>query len=202
MIYDVIVAGAGPVGLFLACELRLAKLSVLVLEALADPYSPMKKLPFGMRGLWGPSIETFYRRGLLDRVVAPRGPTGAPGKAGQPGPPVPASTASAAPARGPAVGYPTRNRDGAPRSRARRSRALPRRRNPARPWGLELRIFERRGVATAAAAPRGSRADSSSKGRIPTSRDIRCKSQSPSRTSSCRVVITPRPGRARWFATR
>ena len=32
MTYDVIIAGAGPVGLFLACELRLAKLSVLVLE--------------------------------------------------------------------------------------------------------------------------------------------------------------------------
>ena len=31
-IYDVVIAGAGPVGLFLACELRLAGLSVLVLE--------------------------------------------------------------------------------------------------------------------------------------------------------------------------
>jgi thioredoxin reductase len=29
LVYDVIVAGAGPVGLFLASELRLAKLSVL-----------------------------------------------------------------------------------------------------------------------------------------------------------------------------
>jgi 2-polyprenyl-6-methoxyphenol hydroxylase-like FAD-dependent oxidoreductase len=30
--YDVVIAGAGPVGSFLACELRLAGLSVLVLE--------------------------------------------------------------------------------------------------------------------------------------------------------------------------
>ena len=30
--YDVVIAGAGPVGLLLACELRLANLSVLVLE--------------------------------------------------------------------------------------------------------------------------------------------------------------------------
>jgi 2-polyprenyl-6-methoxyphenol hydroxylase-like FAD-dependent oxidoreductase len=31
-IYDVIISGAGPVGLFLACELALAKCSVLVLD--------------------------------------------------------------------------------------------------------------------------------------------------------------------------
>ena len=53
--YDVVIAGAGPVGLFLAGELRLAKLSVLVLEQAEDPRSPLKQLPFGMRGLWGPS---------------------------------------------------------------------------------------------------------------------------------------------------
>src|ERR1700722_2318698 len=68
--YDVVIAGAGPVGLFLACELRLADLSVLVLEQADDPYSPLKQLPFGMRGLWGPSIEAFYRRGLLDDLAA------------------------------------------------------------------------------------------------------------------------------------
>jgi 2-polyprenyl-6-methoxyphenol hydroxylase-like FAD-dependent oxidoreductase len=79
MVYDVIIAGAGPVGLFLACELRLAKLSVLVLEQLEDPHSPLKRLPFGMRGLWGPSVETFYRRGLLERVASqPR--AGGPGQ--------------------------------------------------------------------------------------------------------------------------
>src|SRR5438309_297570 len=71
-IYDVIIAGAGPVGLFLASELRLAKLSVLVLESAEDPASPLKRLPFGLRGLWGPSVEAFYRRGLLDRIALPR----------------------------------------------------------------------------------------------------------------------------------
>ena len=68
--YDVIIAGAGPVGLFLACELRLAKLSVLVLELCEDPYAPLKRLPFGLRGLWGPSIEAFYRRGLLEQMAS------------------------------------------------------------------------------------------------------------------------------------
>ena len=70
MIYDVLIAGGGPVGLFLACELRLAGLSVLVLEQAKDPSPPLKRLPFGMRGLSAPTIEAFYRRGLLDDVAA------------------------------------------------------------------------------------------------------------------------------------
>jgi 2-polyprenyl-6-methoxyphenol hydroxylase-like FAD-dependent oxidoreductase len=70
VIYDVIIAGAGPVGLFLASELRLAKISVLVLEQLEDASSPLKRLPFGMRGLWGPSVEAFYRRGLLEQIAS------------------------------------------------------------------------------------------------------------------------------------
>src|ERR1700755_1127793 len=79
--YDVIIAGAGPVGLFLACELRLARRSVWGLEQAPEPASPLKRLPFGMRGLWGPSIEAFYRRGLLEQIAAqPR----ANGGAGQP----------------------------------------------------------------------------------------------------------------------
>jgi 2-polyprenyl-6-methoxyphenol hydroxylase-like FAD-dependent oxidoreductase len=86
MVYDVIIAGAGPVGLFLACELRLAKLSVLVLEQSEDPRSPLKRLPFGLRGLWGPSIEAFYRRGLLERIAAESRPAGAPGQSSQPTP--------------------------------------------------------------------------------------------------------------------
>jgi 2-polyprenyl-6-methoxyphenol hydroxylase-like FAD-dependent oxidoreductase len=73
LVYDVAIAGAGPVGLFLACELRLAKLSVLVLEKLEDPHSPLKRLPFGLRGLWGPSIEAFYRRGLLEQLESQPG---------------------------------------------------------------------------------------------------------------------------------
>ena len=70
--YDVVIAGAGPVGLFLACELRLAGLSVLVLEQAEDPRSPLKRLPFGMRGLSAPTIEAFYRRGLLDDIATPQ----------------------------------------------------------------------------------------------------------------------------------
>ena len=69
--YDVVIAGGGPVGLFLACELRLANLSVLVLEQAEEPHSPLKRLPFGMRGLSVPTIEAFYRRGLLDDIATP-----------------------------------------------------------------------------------------------------------------------------------
>lgn len=68
-IHDVIIAGAGPVGLLLACELRLAGVSVLILDQEADPYSPLKALPFGMRGLSAPTLEAFDRRGLLDAVA-------------------------------------------------------------------------------------------------------------------------------------
>jgi 2-polyprenyl-6-methoxyphenol hydroxylase-like FAD-dependent oxidoreductase len=67
-IYDVIISGAGPVGLFLACELALAKCSVLILEKAEDPHSPLKQLPFGIRGLSAPTIEALYRRGLLQEL--------------------------------------------------------------------------------------------------------------------------------------
>ena len=76
-IHDVVIAGAGPVGLFLACELRLADLSVLVLEQAENPQSPLKQLPFGMRGLSIPTVEAFHRRGLLDAVKAPSPSSGA-----------------------------------------------------------------------------------------------------------------------------
>ena len=69
-IYDVVIAGAGPVGLFLACELRLAGLSVLVLEQAPDPHSPLKQLPFGLRGLSIPTTEALHRRALLDEILA------------------------------------------------------------------------------------------------------------------------------------
>lgn len=65
MDYDVVIAGAGPVGLLLACELRLAGVSVLVLEKLADPNLPIKAGPIGGRALNIPTMEVFYRRGLL-----------------------------------------------------------------------------------------------------------------------------------------
>jgi len=64
-VYNVIISGAGPVGLFLACELALAKCSVLILEKAEDPHSLLKQMPFGIRGLSAPSIESLYRRDLL-----------------------------------------------------------------------------------------------------------------------------------------
>lgn len=67
-IYDVIISGAGPVGLFLACELALANCSVLILEKEDNPNSPLKQFPFGIRGLSSPTIEAFYRRGLLEEL--------------------------------------------------------------------------------------------------------------------------------------
>jgi 2-polyprenyl-6-methoxyphenol hydroxylase-like FAD-dependent oxidoreductase len=65
---DVIISGAGPVGLFFACELALANCSVLILEKAGDPNSPLKQLPFGIRGLSTPTIEALYRRGLLHEL--------------------------------------------------------------------------------------------------------------------------------------
>ncbi|KAE8133837.1 FAD binding domain-containing protein [Aspergillus pseudotamarii] len=66
--WDVIVAGAGPVGLFLACELATAGVSVLVLEQETGPESPWKEGLFGRRGLYIPSVEAFYRRGMLKEI--------------------------------------------------------------------------------------------------------------------------------------
>jgi len=70
MQYDAIIAGGGPVGLFLACELRLAGSSVLLLEKNEDPSTPLKRGWMGARGLNFPSAEAFYRRGLLNDVKA------------------------------------------------------------------------------------------------------------------------------------
>lgn len=66
--HDVVIAGAGPVGLFLACELRLAGCSVLIVEQARDPQSPLKGLPFGLRGLSIPTVESLDRRGLLQAI--------------------------------------------------------------------------------------------------------------------------------------
>ncbi|MBF9140651.1 FAD-dependent monooxygenase [Hymenobacter properus] len=71
-VYDVVIAGAGPVGLFLACELALARCSVLVLEKADSPHSPLKQLPLGLRGLNAPSVEALDRRGLLAELEVPK----------------------------------------------------------------------------------------------------------------------------------
>lgn len=67
--HDVVIVGAGPVGLFLACELGLAGCSVLVLEREPEPGSPWRADPIGMRGLSAASVEAFYRRGMLDPLL-------------------------------------------------------------------------------------------------------------------------------------
>ncbi|TGO63992.1 hypothetical protein BCON_0009g00010 [Botryotinia convoluta] len=67
-VYDVIIAGGGPVGLFLACELGFRGTSVLILESNPKSESPWKIKPLGRRGLNTPSVEVFYQRGLLDKL--------------------------------------------------------------------------------------------------------------------------------------
>jgi len=59
---DVIVVGAGPVGLMLACELRLAGVRCIVLEKSTEPTDQTRALGFTAR-----TIETFDQRGLLPR---------------------------------------------------------------------------------------------------------------------------------------
>ena len=70
--YDAIISGAGPVGLLLACELALAKCTVLIVEKAESPHSPLKQLPFGMRGLSSLTVEALDRRGLLEALEVPK----------------------------------------------------------------------------------------------------------------------------------
>lgn len=71
--HDVVIAGAGPVGLFLACELGLAGLDVVVLERDPEPSTPYKVLPLGMRGLNMASARAFHRRGMLPELLEASG---------------------------------------------------------------------------------------------------------------------------------
>ncbi|MEV4598407.1 FAD-dependent monooxygenase [Amycolatopsis sp. NPDC049253] len=67
MDYDVVVAGAGPVGLMLAAELRLGGASVKVLEReTARP--PTRYGSLGARALNAPSVHALHLRGLLPAV--------------------------------------------------------------------------------------------------------------------------------------
>src|SRR3954452_6354045 len=60
---DVVVAGGGPVGLMLACELRIGGASVVVLERLTEVDPTIKA-----GSLNTPSVEALYRRGLLPEL--------------------------------------------------------------------------------------------------------------------------------------
>jgi 2-polyprenyl-6-methoxyphenol hydroxylase-like FAD-dependent oxidoreductase len=70
---DVVIAGAGPNGLMLACELALAGARPVVLERLDGPSAALKA-----NGLVGQVIRMLDRRGLYEQL------------SGQAGPPVPA----------------------------------------------------------------------------------------------------------------
>ncbi|RJQ81195.1 FAD-dependent oxidoreductase [Pseudonocardiaceae bacterium YIM PH 21723] len=71
--HDVVIVGAGPVGLLLACELGLAGCSVLVLEREPEPGTPWRTAPLGIRGLFGGSTAAFDRRDLLAPLLADAG---------------------------------------------------------------------------------------------------------------------------------
>jgi rifampicin monooxygenase len=62
---DVIVAGGGPTGMWLASELRLHGVQVLVLERDAEPTPIVRSL-----GLHARSIEILDQRGVLERFLA------------------------------------------------------------------------------------------------------------------------------------
>lgn len=67
--YDVIIAGAGPIGLFLACELAMRDLSVVILERDLTANPASRVFPLGLRGVNTACSEAFYRRGLLDKIT-------------------------------------------------------------------------------------------------------------------------------------
>ena len=67
---DVVVAGAGPVGLFLAGELAAAGVRVLVVERGTAEPQLLKEGEMGARSINAPSAAALFQRGLLDEVRA------------------------------------------------------------------------------------------------------------------------------------
>src|ERR1700691_1348263 len=63
MINDVVIAGAGPNGLMLACELSLAGVRPTVLERLPEPSTEPRA-----NGLVGQVVRMLDRRGLYERI--------------------------------------------------------------------------------------------------------------------------------------
>ncbi|MBS7707859.1 FAD-dependent monooxygenase [Chelatococcus asaccharovorans] len=62
---DVIVVGAGPVGLWIGCELKLAGIDVAVIERRCEPTTQSRALT-----IHGRSLEVFALRGIADRLLA------------------------------------------------------------------------------------------------------------------------------------
>lgn len=62
--FDVVVVGGGQVGLWLASELALAKVKVIVLERRAERVTQSRAL-----AIHGRTLEVFALRGLADRFL-------------------------------------------------------------------------------------------------------------------------------------
>ncbi|MBO0512060.1 FAD-dependent monooxygenase [Streptomyces beijiangensis] len=62
---DVVIAGAGPTGLMLACELRLAGVGVTVVERLAERSGESRA-----GGIHSRTLEVLDQRGIVDRFLA------------------------------------------------------------------------------------------------------------------------------------
>ena len=77
---DVVIAGGGPNGLMLACELSLAGIRPIVLERLLEPSEEPKA-----NGLLGQVVRMIDHRGLYTRL------------SGSPWPPQPNSAISCSP---------------------------------------------------------------------------------------------------------
>ena len=65
MIYDAVIVGGGPVGLFLGCCLAQLGLDFVVLEKHAEPLQHSRSI-----GIHPPSLERFEQLGLVDELLA------------------------------------------------------------------------------------------------------------------------------------
>jgi 2-polyprenyl-6-methoxyphenol hydroxylase-like FAD-dependent oxidoreductase len=63
--FDVVVVGGGPVGLWLACELALARVKVLVLERRTERVTQSRALT-----IHGRTLEVFGLRGIAERFLS------------------------------------------------------------------------------------------------------------------------------------